>query len=191
MSLDLPGFADPVRDAQSCFRSVLDAMARPGTLHRAGTGLTPPAPLDAATSAVLLTLVDADTPLWLAPDCMAAREWLAFHCGAHFASNIGAAAFVVATTLPAFSSLDAGSDDGPDESATVILQVGGFGMGRALRLAGPGLRVPATFCVDGLPDDFVAQWQENHALYPRGVDVILCSGDTLAALPRSLKISEG
>jgi alpha-D-ribose 1-methylphosphonate 5-triphosphate synthase subunit PhnH len=57
-------------------------MARPGRVHAAGDGLTPPAPLDPATAAVPLTLVDGDTPLWLDAACAPARDWIAFHCGA-------------------------------------------------------------------------------------------------------------
>ena len=64
-TLTLPGFAEPVADAQTTFRAVLDAMARPGTIHQVGANLSPPAPLDPATAAVLLTLADNETPLWL------------------------------------------------------------------------------------------------------------------------------
>ena len=81
-TISLPGFADPVEEAQATFRAVLDAMARPGTLHRAGERLAPPVPLDQAAAAVLLTLVDNETPLWLDAAAAAARDWLAFHCGA-------------------------------------------------------------------------------------------------------------
>ncbi|MCW3475762.1 phosphonate C-P lyase system protein PhnH [Limobrevibacterium gyesilva] len=191
MSIDLPGFADPVLGAQSCFRAVLDAMARPGSRHAAGAGLTPPAPLDPATAAVLLTLVDVETPLWFDPGCAAAQDWIAFHCGAATVPDIGAAAFVLALELPDLAHLNAGSDDGPEESATLILQVRGFGAGTALHLAGPGLRAPATLAVDGLPAGFAAAWADNHALFPRGVDLILCAGTTIAALPRSVRIAEG
>ncbi|HEY2134035.1 MAG TPA: phosphonate C-P lyase system protein PhnH [Acetobacteraceae bacterium] len=190
MSIDLPGFADPVSGSQSCFRATLEAMSRPGSLHQAGAGLTPPAPLDPATAGVLLTLVDTDTRLWLAPDCAAAAEWIAFHCGAAAHPAIGEADFVLATALPDLATLNAGTDSGPEESATVVLQVRGFGAGQALRLAGPGLREPTTLSADGLPEGFAAAWAANHALFPRGVDIILCAGTTIAALPRSLQITE-
>jgi alpha-D-ribose 1-methylphosphonate 5-triphosphate synthase subunit PhnH len=190
MSIDLPGFADPVSGSQSCFRATLEAMSRPGSLHQAGSGLTPPAPLDPATAGVLLTLVDAETKLFLAPDCTPAGEWIAFHCGAAAHPAIGEADFVLTTTLPDLATLKAGTDSGPEEAATVVLQVRGFGGGQTLRLAGPGLREPITLSVDGLPEGFAAAWATNHALFPRGVDIILCAGTTIAALPRSLQITE-
>ena len=191
MSIALPGFADPVRDAQGCFRAVLEAMATPGSLHAAGTGLRAPEPLDPATAAVLLTLADADTPLWLAPDCLPARDWISFHCGASVSDDIARAAFAVARALPDLAHLHAGSDEAPEDSATLILQVRGFGAGKPLRLAGPGLAAPAALTIDGIPENFVAAWQDCHTLYPRGIDMILCAGTTLAALPRSVRITEG
>ena len=57
-------------------------------------------------------------------------------------------------------------------------------------LAGPGLRVPAVLAVDGLPAGFASAWQENHALFPRGIDIVLCAGTSLAALPRSVALQE-
>ncbi len=188
MSLDVPGFADPVLGAQACFRAVLDAMSRPGTLQEAGVDLTPPAPLDPATAAVLLTLVDAETPLHAGPGTEAAQDWIAFHCGAPFAD--ARARFVLALDMPRLASLDTGSDDAPEDSATLILQVAALGEGHGFAVAGPGLAKPGLLQVTGLPADFAAQWAANHALYPRGVDIILCAGTTLTALPRSLRITE-
>lgn len=190
MTLDRPGFADPATDAQSCFRAVLDAMSRPGTIASAGAGLRPPAPLDPATAAVLLTLADADTPLWLDPAAAAAADWAAFHCGAPRAGSIGTAAFACALAMPALPSLHPGTDLAPEGSATLILQVPALGQGRPYRLSGPGLRVPALLRLEGLPDDFAAQWAANHARYPCGVDLVLCAGERLCALPRSVRIGE-
>lgn len=191
MTLDRPGFADPAADAQSCFRAVLDAMSRPGTVVAAGAGLHPPAPLDPATAAVLLTLVDADTPLWLDPAASAAADWTAFHCGAPRAEGVRTAAFACALTMPALSTLHPGTDLAPEESATLVLQVPALGQGTPFRLSGPGLRAPALLRLTGLPDDFAAQWAANHALYPCGVDLVLCEGERLCALPRSVRIEEG
>lgn len=186
--LDHPGFAEPVRDAQACFRAVLDAMSRPGRIMAAGAELAPPPPLAPATAAVLLTLVDLDTPLWVDPACAAARDWIAFHCGAPLAAGPGTAAFVLAASLPDLDALRDGTDEAPEEGATVILQVAALGRGRALRLDGPGLREPGAFAAEGLPDEFPARWAANRLRFPRGIDLVLCAGNALAALPRSVRV---
>lgn len=183
------GFADPVTDAQRCFRAVLDAMARPGRVH-ALDGLTPPAPLDIATGAVLLSLVDHETPVWLDPRAAGARDWIAFHTGAPWASTSHAAAFVVALGLPALTDLNPGGHETPEAAATVIMQVSSLSMGRRYRLAGPGLREPGLLTADGLPPDFVSWWRENRRTFPLGVDLILCAGADVAALPRTVAIEE-
>jgi alpha-D-ribose 1-methylphosphonate 5-triphosphate synthase subunit PhnH len=189
-TITLPGFSEPVGDAQATFRAVLDAMARPGKLHRAGESLTPPAPLDRATAAVLLTLVDNETPLWLDAGAMATQDWLAFHCGAVITDKTGEAEFGLALAIPDFALFSAGTHETPESSATLVLQIEALGSGKSYRLMGPGLREQALLRAIGLPADFVAVWQRNHALFPRGIDIVLCAGTTLAALPRSVSIEE-
>ncbi len=188
--IDLPGFANPVAGAQATFRAVLDAMSVPGSLHQAGAGLTAPAPLDPATASVLLTLVDGETPLYLDDRAEAALGWIAFHCGAAF-TEAARARFAVSLECPDFGTLDAGSDEGPEESCTLILQVDALGSGAVYRLAGPGLKSPIILRADGLPADFAACWAANHRLYPRGIDLILCAGTTITALPRSVRLENG
>ena len=73
-------------------------------------------------------------------------------------------------------------------AATLILQVDSLNAGTRYRLRGPGLRTSGTLSVRGLPDDFVAAWQRNRAGFPLGVDLVLCAGTTLAALPRSVTV---
>lgn len=187
MTPDLPGFAEPVAAAQACFRAVLDAMSRPGHVMRAGAGLTAPGPLESSTAAVLLTLCDAETPLWLDPAAASARDWVTFHCGSPIV-GCEAASIAVGLRWSGLDGLSAGTDEAPETGATLILQVAGFGRGVGFRLAGPGLRASAVIQVDGLPAEFVAAWAANHALFPRGVDLILCAGDTLAALPRTTSV---
>ena len=191
MSIDLPGFADPVLEAQSTFRAILTAMSRPGTLHRVGTRLTPPAPLAPAAAAALLTLADADTLVHLDPGLAPAHDWIGFHCGSLITSILTEADFVVARDCPDLRLLADGSDDGPEAGATLILQIESLDHGPALCFTGPGIEATAIIRATGLPDDFAERWARNHALFPRGVDIILCAGDRLACLPRSVQIHPG
>lgn len=191
MSALSPGFADPVLDAQACFRAVLEAMSRPGRVVQAGSALRPPAPLAPAAAAVLLALADADTPLW--SDAGAdAEAWLRFHCGAPFVAAPGEAAFVLASgSPPALAALDAGTEEQPQRGATLVVQVAALEQGAGWRLTGPGIEHAHRLSVTGAPDGFIAAWAQNRARFPRGVDVVFCAGDRLAALPRTVAIAEG
>jgi alpha-D-ribose 1-methylphosphonate 5-triphosphate synthase subunit PhnH len=178
-----------VAEAQASFRAILDALARPGRVQRLGAGLRPPAPLQPAAAAALLTLADAETPLWT--DATGeARDWIAFHTGAPFVPLAQAQFAMALGPMPLLAALNPGSDETPQESATLILQLASFDDSSGWRLTGPGIEHEHRLAAPGLPADFPAQWAANRAQFPRGVDLILCSGSRLAALPRTTRITE-
>ena len=183
-----PGFAAPVADSQQCFRAIMDAMARPGRIARIG-GVTPPSPLNIAAAATVLSLAGNETPLWLDPALNACRSWIAFHAGSVFCP-LAQAVFALTAELPDLEALNAGTHEEPETSATVIVQVASLSAGKSWRLSGPGLREPVTLTVDGLPDDFAARWQRNRGQFPRGIDLVLCAGDALTALPRTVLVED-
>jgi alpha-D-ribose 1-methylphosphonate 5-triphosphate synthase subunit PhnH len=189
-----PGFADPVFGGQRAFRTVLDVMAHPGRVATL-PGLVAPAPLGPAAAAVCLALLDYDTPLWLDPAAATADAiaWLRFHCGVPVVEDGGAARFaliVKAATMPCLESFDAGTDERPDLSATLVLEVAGLIGGRGCRLRGPGIDGEARLDVLGAPAGFWAAIGANGARFPRGVDLILCAGDRVAALPRTTRAED-
>jgi alpha-D-ribose 1-methylphosphonate 5-triphosphate synthase subunit PhnH len=185
---DIPGFVDPVTDAQATFRAILNAMSHPGRIYRAGALLLPPVPLDSATAAVTLALIDHETTLCLDAAMQAAAPWIIFHTGSPIVADHRAADFMLASDCPELSGLPTGTDEVPEASATLILQIAVLGNGTAYRLTGPGLAEPSILRATGLPGDFVDAWRCNHAMFPRGVDAILCAGDQLVVLPRSVKL---
>ena len=186
-----PGLGDPVADAQACFRAVLEAMSRPGSVRRVPVELRPPAPLAPAAAAVLLTLADATTPVWTDAGAEASA-WLAFHAGCLLAASPGDAAFALACGAPPpLDALAQGTDEEPHCSATLIVQVAALAAGGGWRLRGPGIEAEHRLRVAGLPEGFAARWAANRAGFPRGVDAVLCAGRDLAALPRTVAVEEG
>ena len=97
---------------------------------------------------------------------------------------------LVTGALPALHAFAAGTEEEPQRGATVIVQVSSLLDVRGWRLTGPGIESLHWLSAGGLPDDFVAQWTRNRAGFPCGVDLILCCGDRLAALPRTVRIVE-
>jgi alpha-D-ribose 1-methylphosphonate 5-triphosphate synthase subunit PhnH len=188
-----PGLADPTLDSQRIFRSVLEALSRPGRIVDVPVAVQAPVPLHPATAAVCLTLLDFDTPLWL--DNASARpdvvEWLKFHCSVPLATEPGAAQFALvadAGRMPGLDAFDAGTAEHPERSATLIVQVRALIGGTGRRLAGPGIAGDVRLDVAGVPAPFWAWASDNHARFPRGVDVLLSAGQVIAALPRSARV---
>ncbi|RUM26707.1 phosphonate C-P lyase system protein PhnH [Rhizobium vallis] len=188
------GFAEPVFHAQSVFKMLMDGMARPGTIETVQPDVAPPAPLGIAAGAIALTLCDHDTPVWLAPGLAksAVAEWLSFHTGAPSTAEKGEArfAFVEAgTALCSFGLFAPGTQEYPDRSTTVVIELAELEGGRRLALMGPGIQSVTEIAPIGLPETFLRLWTENRALFPRGIDIVLTSGKRFLCLPRTTKIT--
>jgi alpha-D-ribose 1-methylphosphonate 5-triphosphate synthase subunit PhnH len=180
------GFGQPVFEAQAIFRLLMNAMARPGSHHFVEADVTAPGLAGSAQAALALTLCDADTPVWCRHAPAALGAWLAFHAGARLTASPDEAAFAFVEpdgALP--DGLPLGTQDYPDRSATLVIEVRGFGEGERFRLTGPGIDVSCNLAVAGLPAGFVAFRAANRARFPRGLDVVLTAGRDLVALPRS------
>ena len=189
------GMTDQVMQTQAIFRAIMDAMARPGTIKRITTDARPPQPLSPLSGAVLATLADGDTPLWLGPQLRTDRsvtDWLTFHVGAPIAVEASQASFAVledASKMPALEIFAQGRQDYPDRSATLILQVEQLSNSPSLSLSGPGIKTQTCLGVERLSPLFLGQWADNTRLFPRGVDLILVAPDALACLPRTTIIT--
>lgn len=180
------GFGQPVFEAQAAFRLLMDAMARPGSRHRIEADVMAPGLAGPAQAAIALTLCDADTPVWCGGAEPALGAWFAFHTGAPLTAAASEAAFAFVGQNGAMpDDLPLGTQDYPDRSATLVLEVRCFGEGERFRLTGPGIDGHADIAIDGLSDGFAAFRAANRALFPRGLDVVLTAGRDLMALPRS------
>lgn len=186
----LPGFADPVLESQAMFRLIMQAMANPGSVQRSSLPLIAPAPLQSAAAGLALALIDADTPLWLQPGALRDRlgGYFRFHCGCPLVEQPEQAVFALisdAMAMPPLAAFAQGSDEFPDRSATLIIELAGLTGGAEWRLCGPGIETIRNFAPLGLLPDFVQWVSANHRQFPRGVDLVFTSGQELAALPRS------
>lgn len=178
------GFSDPAIQSATGFRALMDAMARPGTIHRLSLAAAPG--LSPAAATVLLLLADPTTPVHLAEETHDLAAWLRFHAGCPLGPAEGATLAV--GRWPALLTLDRfpiGQPDYPDRSATLIVELDALEAAGA-RLSGPGIRDEARL---SLPD--LAPFQANWRLFPMGLDFIFTCGDRLACLPRSTIVEAG
>lgn len=187
-----PGFDDPVHDTQGCFRVLLDALAHPGRIGEMPLTAAAPPPMREAMAAVALTLCDIDTPVWLDAALAPAASYLRFHTGAPSASSPNRAAFAFFAepgALPSLESFDLGSDEYPERSTTVAIEVGGLSNGPEIGISGPGIAGEARLAVTGLPGGFWAERLALAAVFPRGLDFLFVRGRRIVALPRSTRIA--
>jgi alpha-D-ribose 1-methylphosphonate 5-triphosphate synthase subunit PhnH len=166
----LGGFAE-VMDGQRAFRGVLDAMAHPGRVSTLPAPLELPPPLMASAAAVCLTLLDFETPLWI--DDGAARpevmKYLRFHCGVPLVAASEASTFALIADpagMPPIEAFPNGTDEYPDRSATLIVQVADLRPGAGWRLTGPGIDGEVWIALKRVPHDFWSIFWKNRASFP-------------------------
>jgi alpha-D-ribose 1-methylphosphonate 5-triphosphate synthase subunit PhnH len=184
------GFPDPVHDAQRAFRSVLNALARPGESESVSPALAKQ-DIGSAMAHLLLSLTDDGTAVWWQLPQAGAVDWLRFHTGAPRAEMPSQAAFAVITSaasMPPLESFAAGSAESPEASTTLLVEVPSFDDGQVVEWHGPGIRSSRRVRIAGLPDDFWNRWQANHAAFPQGVDMVFTCADVLLGLPRTTRV---
>ncbi|MET3614927.1 alpha-D-ribose 1-methylphosphonate 5-triphosphate synthase subunit PhnH [Rhizobium aquaticum] len=184
------GFANPVLGAQATFRALMDAMSRPGTIHTIGGDANPPHPVGVAQGAVALTLADHDTTVWLSPALAheTVKGWVGFHTGAEIVASSAHARFAFLAAgepIPDFHGFAPGSQDYPDRSATLVIELPALSGGPEFVARGPGIKDSTVITAQGLPADFLRRWATNRAFFPLGLDIVFTAGSDLMALPRS------
>jgi alpha-D-ribose 1-methylphosphonate 5-triphosphate synthase subunit PhnH len=192
---ELPaGFADKVLSAQSTFRSVMNGMARPGSVQRIVAAAGAPHPMMRGTAAIALTLFDHDTPIWLdqrMSETSDVAKWLKFHTSAPVVQDSSICSFALigdASALPSLDRFSFGSNEYPDRSTTLILQVESVKQGAGLELRGPGIDGTAVLQAAIQPPDLFERLAINAALFPRGIDVVLVHDDAIVAIPRTTRL---
>jgi alpha-D-ribose 1-methylphosphonate 5-triphosphate synthase subunit PhnH len=188
------GFADATRAAQSTFRIVMEAMARPGSVRQVEAGVGRPSSLMPATAAIALTLFDHDTPVWLDAPLAGASDvsaWLKFHTGAPVVADPALASFALVSEpdrLPDLQAFALGTAEYPDRSTTLVLQVPSLAHGQAYQLRGPGIDGVTSLRATIAPADLFARLSVNEALFPRGIDVVLVDDRSVVAIPRTTRL---
>ncbi|MGV6871903.1 phosphonate C-P lyase system protein PhnH [Pseudochelatococcus sp. B33] len=187
-----PHFADPVHQSQRAFRGILTALARPGRIIEVcvPTRLTPR--MEGAVAAIVLTLLDHDTPLWLDRTFLTEeiRRYLRYHTGAPCVVDLAEAAFALIgepEDMPPLDAFAPGEPAYPDRSTTLILQLPSLEGGQLVTLSGPGIEHEIEAAPTGLPEWFWPAWNHNASRYPLGIDAFLASGNRIMGLPRTAK----
>lgn len=187
------GFFDPVQQSQQAFRAMLDALARPGRIAKVAADFGYPIDLAPSLAAILLTLCDLDTRVFLAPgfDDGPVRDWLRFHTGAPVTTDMQQADIILlhGSRLPPLDRIPLGSDEAPEKGATLLIQVQTLDGPAAMECRGPGIKSAERLPMLGLPESFWRQRSMLSSAFPRGADIYFGHGAMLIGLPRSTAIS--
>jgi len=122
------GFSNPVYDSQSVFHALMNAFAKPGSIAETAIDIAPPAPMQAAQGAVALCLTDHDTPVLLSDSMQGSvvSQWIAFHAGAPVTGlthDARFAFFAEGDRVPDFADFAIGSQEYPDRSTTLVIEI--------------------------------------------------------------------
>lgn len=200
---------DVTFDSQMIFRSLLDAMARPGSIVvLPDIKITSPA-LNRYPLLLLMTLLDHEVSFYVSghsdENVNASRQAVAEYLRSNTGSNESAlrdADFILVcegSSQGLIRRVKQGTLEYPDESATVVYDVGSIGDRgydgddshdeyMLLELSGPGIAGKCMIAISGMEP---AEIEDVLAMrnYPLGIDAILSDRNgNIACIPRSTNV---
>jgi alpha-D-ribose 1-methylphosphonate 5-triphosphate synthase subunit PhnH len=119
-------------------------------------------------------------------------KWLKFHSGAPVLEDPSVSHFALignGSALADLARFSFGTNEYPDRSTTLIVQVDSLKHGSAFELRGPGIDGSTVLRAMIEPVDLFRQLAINETVFPRGIDVVLVSGDAIVAIPRTTRVS--
>ncbi len=176
------------QQSQRIFRTLLNAMSAPGAIFSID-GFSETTPLSPACAAICRCLLDAASPVALIQMPEPVTQWVRTCCRAPSAPA-ESAAFVIGTgqhwswDQHIFNN---GTEEEPEQGATLILELENLYDGAPLQLLGPGIAT-TRITAPRLSPGFLSFWQRQQTQYPRGIDLILCCRNECLCLPRSITI---
>jgi alpha-D-ribose 1-methylphosphonate 5-triphosphate synthase subunit PhnH len=179
--------------APGTFQAVVTALEHPGAVVHLPKFNDSPWPLNIASTALLTTWVNPETPVWT-DLCWASdpAAWLQQTCACSLVTEpcMARVAFVAdPLRIPPLWQFSLGEDDRPERSTTLVLQVPGFsgtnGRHRYVPVGSRRLKAKPT----GLPLRFWSNWEDQRRYPPLGIDVFCTCADTMIALPRGLQLT--
>lgn len=195
MAVQLEPAFDKVFDTQRIYRSMLDAIARPGKICTLpGLELRPPASLGSFAAGMAFTLLDSETSFTVVQDSGECQEYIRLNTGSE-AVPVESAEFIFAqggSDWAEISGINRGSLLSPEEGSTLVLMVERLardGQGVRLTLNGPGINGSISLVATGLEPAILDRVSKLNQEFPLGVDVFLVdSAGSLAAMPRSSSV---
>ena len=175
---------------QHVFRTLLSCFARPGTIgripHDQSMGSLSG---QSVASSVGRCLLDHEVSFAILGLDHSFAEHL-LRVTAARSTDLSEAEYVFTSPdqmIPALNDANVGTDEYPDQSATLIVLCDGFGAdGSALTLSGPGIQGERSLSVQGVDPEAFDVLSDINADYPLGIDLILTSHDgSVACMPRT------
>lgn len=195
------GFSDIALGSQSVFRTALEALSYPGRPVAIDVTFEPPTAAHASSSGLLLALLEPGSLLWLSPSLAHtdAATWIVFHTNCRITPHQHEADFAWIKhwdELPTLEGFALGTDEYPDHSTTCVIDIAAPSTTTVaaplMTLTGPGIANTSTIellaATAAQAESFVEQWANNHACFPRGVDLFFATSTGLIGLPRTTRI---
>lgn len=142
----------------------------------------------AAVYGVIACFLDSRTRVALSEDCLnLTQEVLA--TGAKITTQ--AEWFFATSSLTGLSGIPTGSREAPEEGATVVIEIDAISEecgSLCVEATGAGLLAARRVFFSGLNKGVITDHMALRESYPCGVDLLLCAGKKVLALPRHLRL---